>query len=86
MKTLQLLKRSKFLAIGRRRVSHRSMGKYSQLYRELADLVRTGKIQDMEPKQGLKLYPKFTSMNATTFRAKLREIRKQFEDDVHDGI
>ena len=51
------------------------MGKYSELYRKLTELVRSGDVDGQDPKEILETYPDFTKMNTTTFRAKLRQIR-----------
>ncbi len=51
------------------------MGKYSELYRKLTDLVRSGDVDGLDPKEILESHPDFTKMNPTTFRGKLRQIR-----------
>ena len=52
------------------------MGKYSELYRKLTDLVRSGEVDGQEPKEILETYPDYAKMNMTTFRGKLRQIRQ----------
>lgn len=51
-------------------------GKYSELYRKLTDLVRSGEVDGQDPKEVLEAYPDYAKMNATTFRGKLRQIRQ----------
>ena len=62
------------------------MGKYDKEYRLLAALVRSGKIDDYEPKDVLNEYAEFKDMNPTTFRAKLREIRAMFAKTPTKGL
>ncbi len=52
------------------------MGKYSELYRKLTDLVRSGEGDGQDPKEILEAYPDYAKMNATMFRGKLRQIRQ----------
>ena len=51
------------------------MGKYSELYRKLTDLVRSGQVDGLDPKEILEAYTDYSKMNPTTFRGKLRQIR-----------
>ena len=51
------------------------MGKYSELYRNLTDLVRSGQVDGLDPKEILEAYPDYGRMNPTTFRGKVRQIR-----------
>jgi len=61
------------------------MGKYSEYYRKIADLVSNGKIKGMAPMQVLASYPEFKAMSSSTFRAKLREIRNMIENEDDEG-
>lgn len=51
-------------------------GKYSEIYRRLTDLVRSGEVDGQDPKEILEAYPDYAKMNATTFREKLRQMRQ----------
>jgi len=62
------------------------MAKFSEYYRKIADLVRSGKIKDMAPMQVLASYPEFRAMSSSTFRAKLREIRNMAENEANPGV
>ena len=52
------------------------MGKHSELYRKLADLVRADKLDVMEPRTVLDAHEEFRIIKPLTFRANLREIRR----------
>ena len=52
------------------------MGKYSELYPKLTDLLRFGELDCQYPKEILETYSDYAKINATILRGKLREIRQ----------
>lgn len=61
------------------------MGKHAELYRQLADLVRSGQIDGQAPAEVLDMNPAFKDINVVTFRSKLREIRRMMGKPLSNG-
>ena len=61
------------------------MGKHAELYRKLADLVRTGQLDDQLPAEVVESHPSFKDINIVKFRAKLREIRRMMGKPLSRG-
>ena len=51
------------------------MGKYSEPYHKLTDLIRSGQVDGQDTKEIVEAFAEYTKMNPTTFRGKLRQIR-----------